>query len=67
MIYQLVSNRTEILPLANSHIAYLCKKYNHVFALLISMPRSKALIFYQNRRKINLFLPKKQKVFGCWI
>ena len=58
MIYQLVNKRTEILPLATSHIAHLC---NYVFALLISMPHFKSINFYQNRLKIKLFLKKNTK------
>ena len=30
MIYQPVNKRTEILPLAISHIAYLYNQFNHV-------------------------------------
>ena len=37
-----------------------------MFALLISMPRVKSIIFYQNRTKIKLFLQKKCKIFERW-
>ena len=33
MIYQHVNKRTEILPLATSHVAHLYNRLNHVFAL----------------------------------
>ena len=45
MIYQHVSTRTKILPLATSYIAHLCNQFNHVL---------KALIFI----KIKFFLRK---------
>ena len=38
-------------------------EYNHVFALLIFMPRFNSINFYQNRPKTELFLPKKYKNF----
>ena len=60
--YQLVNKRTEILPLATSHIAivHLCNHFNDVFAPLIFMPYFKSFKFYQNRPKISLFLQKLQ-------
>ena len=66
MIYQLVNKRTDILSTATSHIALLWNLYNHVFALLISMPRFNSINFYQNRPKIKIFLPKKYKIFERW-
>ena len=63
IIYQLVNNRTAILPLPTSDIAHLCNWYNYAFALLISMPRFKSITFYQNRSKIKLFLPNNIKNF----
>ena len=56
MIYQLVKKRTEILPLATSHLVYICNLFNHVFAQLIFIPRFKSINSYQNRPKIKLFL-----------
>ena len=35
---------------------------NHVFALLILMPRFNNINFYQTRPKIKLFLTKKYKI-----
>ena len=35
MIYQLVNETTEILPLATSYIAHLCNKSDFAFAVLI--------------------------------
>ena len=60
MSYQLVNWKYEFLPLAAYHIAiaHLCNQFKHDFPLLISMPRLKALFFYQNRPKIKLFLEK---------
>ena len=67
--------RTEILPLATSHVAIarLCNQFNHVFACLISMPFSlpismlisKALIFIEKglKSEIKLFLQKKIQNF----
>ena len=34
------------------------------FALLISMPRINSINFYQNRPKINLYLPEKTRALG---
>ena len=53
MIYQLVNETTEILPLATSYIANLCNKSNLAFAVLIFkfliiMPGFKSVYFYQN-------------------
>ena len=62
MIYQHVNKRAQILPLATFHTAHLCKQFNQV-CITISMPRSKSIIFYQNSRKIKLFLKKKCKIF----
>ena len=55
--------RSEMLPLATSHIAHLCNQFNHVFALLISRPRFKSINLNQNRPKIKLFWKKKYKIF----
>ena len=67
MIYQLVNRRTEILAIAISHIAHLRNPYNHVSALLISMPHFNNTNFYQNKPKTKLFLHPKYYVFeqGC--
>ena len=65
MVYQQVNNRAKILPLATFHIAHLCKQFNQ-FALPISMPRFKSIIFYQYSPKIKLFLKKKCKIFKRW-
>ena len=54
MIYQLVNKRTEILPLATSHIAVYATSLI-VFALPIPMPCFKSNNFDQNRPKIKLF------------
>ena len=62
MNYQLVNKRTKTLPLATSHIAHLCKQFNHAFALLISMQRFKSINFYQNRPK-GFFAKKKIQNF----
>ena len=60
MVYQHVNNRAKILPLATFRIAHLCKQFNQ-FALPISMPRFKSIIFYQYSPKIKLFLKKNAK------
>ena len=52
----LVDRRTEILPLATSHIADLCNQFNRAFALLIFMPHFKRISFYQNTLKIKEIL-----------
>ena len=39
---------------------------NHVFALLISIPRLNSINFYQNRPNIKLFLLTKYKFFERW-
>ena len=62
-IYQLVNKRSEILAIAISHMAHICNLYNHVFALLISMPRFNSINFYQNGPKIKIFFLKKYKIF----
>ena len=64
-IYRLVDRRTEILPLATFHIARLFNQFNHVFALLVSMPRFKSIKFYLNRPKIKLILQQHSKFFGA--
>ena len=64
MIYQLVNKRTEILAIATSHIAHLSNKHNHVFVLLISMPRFNSIKVYQNRREIELFCQKNTKSYN---
>ena len=65
MVYQHVNNKAKILPLATFRIAHLCKQFNQ-FALPISMPRFKSIIFYQYSPKIKLFLKKKCKIFKRW-
>ena len=60
MVYQHVNNSAKILPLATFRIAHLCKQFNQ-FALPISMPRFKSIIFYQYSPKIKLILKKNAK------
>ena len=60
MIYQHVNKRAKILPLATFHIAHLCSSLI-TFALPISMPRFKSIIFCQYSPKIKLFLKKNAK------
>ena len=57
MIYQLVNKRTEIRAIATFHsdIAHFCNYYNHVLALLISLPRFNSINFYQCKPKFKLF------------
>ena len=52
-----------MLQLAIFHITIsrLYNQFNHVFALLISMPHFKSINFYQNRPKIRIFLRKSTK------
>ena len=59
MIYHLVNNRTEILPIATSLRTRSYNYFNHAFALLISRPRFKSSIFF----KIDLKLCDFQKKF----
>ena len=61
--YQHVNKRTKILPLATSHI-YATSLF--IFALPISMPRFKRIIYYQNIPKLGSFCKKKAKYFVCW-
>ena len=58
-----LNKKTEILPLATSHIAIagLCNLFNHVFGLLISMPHFKSINFYQKRPKLKILLQKNTK------
>ena len=65
MIYQLVNKRAEILAIT-FHIARLCDSYNHVFVLLIFMPRFNSVSFFRNKPKIKLFLTKNTKILECW-
>ena len=51
MIYQLVNKRTQILPLATSHIAHLYYQLNHVCTVNISMSRFKSI-----KRALRTFL-----------
>ena len=51
LVYQFVKEGTQILPFATSHIPHLCNQFNHVFALLISMPRFERINSYQNSPK----------------
>ena len=44
-------------------VAHLCNQFNHVFAVLISMPRFKSNNLYQTRPKIKLSLQKNCKIF----
>ena len=56
------NKKTDILPLTIAVIAHLRSQFNHVFALLIPMPRFKSIICCKNRPKIKLFLQKKKKL-----
>ena len=47
-------------------VAHLCNQFNHVFAVLISMPRFKSNKFCKTRSKIKLLLQKNCKIFECW-
>ena len=58
MIYQSVSEMSEILPLAISNIARLCNKFNHTFALLIFTLRFKCVTFYHDRPQNYLIFTK---------
>ena len=63
MIYKLVYKKTEILPfIATFHIDLLRNLFNHVFALLISMPRLKAITFIKIGLKSS-YICKKYKLF----
>ena len=53
------NKKVKILSLATAFIAHLRSQFNHVFALLIFMPRFKGINFYQNKHKFTLFLQKK--------
>ena len=67
MILQLVNKRTEIVPLATSHIAvaHFCNQFNYVFAQLISVPRFKKHWFLSKfRPKIQSFLQEKEYKFS---
>ena len=43
-------------------VAHLCNQFNHVFAMLISMPRFKSSNLNQTRPKIKLLLQKNYKI-----
>ena len=64
--------RTEVLPLAIAHyphtVTHLCNQFNHVFAVLISMPRFESNNLYQTRPKIKVLLEKISKFLsaGCF-
>ena len=60
MIYQHVSKRAKILLLASLHIALYANNLIR-FALPISMPCFKSIIFYQYSPKTKLFLKKNAK------
>ena len=47
-------------------VAHFCNQFNHVFAVLISMPRFKSNKFCKTRSKIKLLLQKNCKIFECW-
>ena len=55
---------TEILLLATPHIAiaHLCNQFNHVFALLTSMPHFKRINIIRIGLKLSYFC-KKKKIF----
>ena len=51
----------------HSHtVGPLCNQFNHVFAVVISMPRFKSNNLYQTRPKIMLLLQKHCKIFERW-
>ena len=59
MIYQLVSKRTKILPVAISQIAHLCNQFNHV-CIAILFHVLKAIFFFI---KISSYFCKKMQNF----
>ena len=50
------------LPLTIALIAHLRSQFNHVYALLITMPRLKALIFAKIGLKLSYFCKKMQSL-----
>ena len=60
-----LQKQAEILPLATALIARLRSQFNHVFTLIIVMPRRfKSINYHLNRPKIELSLSKKDcKIF----
>ena len=56
--------RTEVLPLAIAHIAYLHNQLNHAFVVMILCLVLKALILTEIGL-INLLLQQKCKIFGA--
>ena len=51
-----IHKKAEILPLATALKDHLRSQFNHVFAILLSVPRYKRVNFYQNMYKIKLSL-----------
>ena len=47
-------------------VAHLGNQFNHVFAVLISMPRFKSNNLYQTRPKNKLLMQKYCKIFKSW-
>ena len=47
-------------------VARLCYQFNHVFAVLISIPHFMRNNFYQARPNIELLLQKNCKIFEGW-
>ena len=65
MIYHLVNKTTEVLLLAISLIAHLCNQFNLVFALIISMPRSKRNNFVKTGLTLSFFFKKRSKFLSA--
>ena len=60
IIYQRLNKRTKILPLATSQLAHLCYQFN-IFALPISKPRLKSIMFFiKIALKLSYFCKKMQ-------
>ena len=51
-----IHKKAEILPLATVLKDHLRSQFNHVFAILLSVPHYKRVNFYQNMYKIKLSL-----------
>ena len=65
IIYQHLNTRIKILPLATFQIAHLCNEFI-MFALPISMPCFKSIIFLiKIALKLSYFCKKSQN-FECW-
>ena len=51
--------RTKVLPLTTAYIAHLRNQFDHVFTVLIFLPRFKTIYFYRKTRKIKSYCCKK--------